>query len=44
MISRVLADPQSESVARSVRAEVLDLCRAFPLPYRPLGAPAAQGL
>jgi glycine hydroxymethyltransferase len=43
MISRVLVAAESESVARSVRAEVLELCRAFPLPYRPLGAAAVSG-
>jgi len=43
MIARVLAEPDSEPLARVVRAEVLELCRAFPLPYRPLGAIAATG-
>jgi glycine hydroxymethyltransferase len=43
MISRVLADPSGEPLARAVRAEVLHLCRSFPLPYKPLGAPAVTG-
>jgi len=42
-IARVLRECESEGVARAVRSEVLDLCRAFPLPYRPLAAAAVPG-
>jgi len=43
MIARVLAEPAKEELARSIRAQVLELCRAFPLPYRPIGARAVSG-
>jgi glycine hydroxymethyltransferase len=43
LMAKVLRAPDDEEVARSVRAEVLELCRAFPLPYRPLTAAAAAG-
>lgn len=36
LMARVLSDPENEEIARTVGSEVRDLCRAFPLPYRPL--------
>jgi glycine hydroxymethyltransferase len=41
LMGRILEEPEDESVAGSVRAEVLALCHAFPLPYRPFAATAA---
>jgi len=41
LISRTLAEPESEETARKVRGEVVALCRAFPLPYRPFVSTAA---
>jgi glycine hydroxymethyltransferase len=41
MMSRVMRSPGDERTAKSVRDEVRDLCRAHPLPYRPLAAATA---
>jgi glycine hydroxymethyltransferase len=41
LMARVLKEPEDEGTARDVREEVLELCRAFPLPYRPLAATTA---
>ena len=38
LIARVLGEPDNEATAAAVRGEVLELCRAFPLPYRPVAA------
>jgi len=35
LIARTLENPEDETTARQVRGEVMELCRAFPLPYRP---------
>jgi glycine hydroxymethyltransferase len=41
LMARVLKEPEDEGTARDVREDVLELCRAFPLPYRPLAATTA---
>ncbi|HXI02245.1 MAG TPA: serine hydroxymethyltransferase [Candidatus Saccharimonadales bacterium] len=41
LMTRVLRAPGDEAAAGSVRGEVVELCRSFPLPYRPLAATAA---
>ncbi|MBI3449932.1 MAG: serine hydroxymethyltransferase [Acidobacteria bacterium] len=43
MIARVLAAPDDAGVSASVRRDVVEVCRSFPLPYRLLGAPAVSG-
>jgi glycine hydroxymethyltransferase len=40
-IGKVLADPSDTSAASSVKKQVVDLCRAFPLPYGPTARTAA---
>ena len=41
LMSRVMRSPGDDKTASSVREEVRDLCRAHPLPYRPLAAATA---
>ncbi|HZE89659.1 MAG TPA: serine hydroxymethyltransferase, partial [Verrucomicrobiae bacterium] len=43
MMARVLAAPDDAGVSAAVRREVVELCRAFPLPYRLLGTTAVSG-
>jgi len=38
LIARVLREPESEPTARAVHGDVAEICRAFPLPYRTMGA------
>ncbi len=40
LMARVLRRPDDENEARAVKNDVLKICRAFPLPYRPLAAAA----